>query len=87
MSEPRRDDAVLRFFANGFTAVGWLILTLGGLCTLIFGAVILSDSRAHTSLEDWILPATMLAVGAGCLWVASAIRRAMASPRKGDPDV
>ena len=86
MSEPRRDDAVLRFLANGFTAIGWLILTLGGLCTLIFGALSF-DGGTHMSLGDWMLPATMLATGAGFLWVGSAIRRAMSSPQKGDGNV
>ena len=54
MNAPQRDDAAIRFFGNAFIAVGWLMLTLGGLCTLIFGGLVLSGgATAHTSLEDW----------------------------------
>jgi hypothetical protein len=78
MSEPRRDTTVLRFFANALMAIGWMILGLGGLCTLAFGAMtLLTSGEFHTSLGDWTLPGSMLAVGGGLLWLGRAMRRAL----------
>ena len=76
MSEPRGDTAVLRFFANALVAIGWLMLTLGGLCTLIFGAMAVGDDREfRISAGDWMLPGAMLAIGGGALLVGRAIKR------------
>jgi hypothetical protein len=77
MSEPRSDDPVIRFFAGAFIAIGWLVLTLGGLCTLIFGVGGLVDSQFRTSLEDWIVPGSMLAFGGGSLWIGRAMKRGL----------
>jgi hypothetical protein len=76
MSEPRRDDPVIRFFGAAFIAIGWLVLTLGGLCTLIFGAMTLNAmGEFHSSLEDWTLPIGMLAFGGASIWIGRTIRR------------
>jgi hypothetical protein len=83
VSEPRRDDAVVRFFANAFIAIGWLALTLGGLCTLAIGVLSVigvGDSGGHASLEDWSMPAGMLASGGASLWIGRSIKRTLAAP-------
>ena len=80
MSEPA-PDPVLSFFGGAMIAVGWLALTLGGLCTLIFGVMAVSgDHEIHIALEDWTLPGGMLLFGAGCLWAGRGMRR---SARRG----
>ena len=77
MTDPRSDHAVARFFANALIAVGWLVLTLGGLCTVIFGLLAVGDDHEfHISTGDWMLPLSMLAVGGGFLGTGRAIRRA-----------
>ena len=87
MSEPQRVDPVVRFFGNTFIAIGWLVLTLGGLCTLIFGGLtLLGGDNVHTSLEDWTLPIGMLAFGGATLWIGRAIKRGHLRPDV-DPDV
>ena len=73
MSEPRRPNAVLDFFANALMAVGWLVVGLGGLCTLMIGTFGLG--QGHTSLGDWMMPATMLAIGGGLVGLGLAVRR------------
>jgi hypothetical protein len=79
MSEPPRDDAVIRFFGGAFIAIGWLVLTLGGLCTVIFGSMALGvDNEFRVRLEDWGLPLGMLASGAASLWIGRTIRRSAA---------
>jgi hypothetical protein len=67
MSEPRQ-DAVLMFLANALVGIGWLILGLGGLCTLGLG--IMGDRR----LVDWLMPLTILAVGGGLMWAGGRLR-------------
>jgi hypothetical protein len=85
MSEPRRDTAVLRFMANALMAIGWLIVGLGGLCTLAFGVMpLLTNGEFHTSLGDWMLPGSMLAVGGVTLGIGLAIRRAIRRNEGGD---
>jgi hypothetical protein len=88
MSEPRHDTAVLAFFANALMAIGWMILGLGGLCTLAFGAMtLLTSGEIHTRLGDWMLPGSMLVIGGGLLWLGRAIRRALTnSPAKSTDD-
>lgn len=92
MSELRRDDAVVRFFANAFIAIGWLMLTLGGLCTVAIGVLSVigvGDSGGHASLEDWSLPAGMLASGGASLWIGRRIKRGLTkgpSPKLNDID-
>jgi hypothetical protein len=87
MSEPSRDDAVIRFFGNTFIAIGWLALMLGGLCTVAIGVLSVigvGDSGGHASLEDWSLPAGMLAFGGASLWIGRRIKRSLnPSPASG----
>jgi hypothetical protein len=68
-------------------AIGWLALTLGGLCTLIFGAMALGgDHEFHIALEDWTLPGGMLLFGVGCIWAGRAMRRRARRPAVERPD-
>jgi uncharacterized membrane protein HdeD (DUF308 family) len=86
MSEPQ-DKAVLRFFGGALLAIGWLSLTLGGLCTLIFGVMAVTEGRQyHFALEDWMLPAQMLLFGGACLWAGRAMRRSAARQAAQRPD-
>jgi hypothetical protein len=79
-------DPVARFFANALVAIGWLVLTLGGLCTVIFGTLALSsDHEFRVRLEDWTLPGSMLAFGGGCLLVGRAIRRGLTKAPAREP--
>ncbi|HEX3365335.1 hypothetical protein [Phenylobacterium sp.] len=90
MSAPQRDDAVIGFFGNAFIAIGWLVLTLGGLCTVVIGVLSVTgvgDSGGHASLEDWGLPAGMLASGGASLWIGRTIKRSRAPPPDSKPDV
>lgn len=89
MSAPQRDDAVIRFFGNAFIAIGWLVLTLGGLCTVVIGVLSVTgvgDSGGHASLEDWSLPAGMLASGGASLWIGRMIKRSQRPPPGSKPD-
>ncbi len=87
MSEPQRDEAATRFFGNAFIAVGWLVLTLGGLCTLAVGVLSFTVAgEPHTSLEDWTLPGGMLACGGASLWIGRAIKRSLRTPPSPGPD-
>jgi hypothetical protein len=89
VSAPQRDDTVIGFFANAFIAIGWLVLTLGGLCTLVIGVVSVvgvGDGGGHASLEDWSLPATMLAFGGASLWIGRTIKRGQRRPPDAKPD-
>ena len=86
MSGPQRDDDAARFFGNAFIAIGWLVLGLGGLCTLVIGVLSttgVGDSGGNASLEDWILPIGMLATGCASLWIGRASKRGARRP----PDV
>ena len=84
MSAPR-DDAAIRFFGNAFIAIGWLVLTLGGLCTLIFSAIALTPhGDFHSSLEDWSLPIGMLASGGASRWIGRTIKRSLRRPQAVD---
>jgi hypothetical protein len=87
VSEPRRDDAVIGFFGNAFIAIGWLVLTLGGLCTLLIGGLTLfGGGDVHSSLEDWSFPLGMLAFGGASLWIGRTIKRSRAKPPIGHGD-
>lgn len=79
--------SVARFFGNAFIAIGWLVLTLGGLCTLIFGGVIFFGSGVRTSLEDWTLPGGMLAFGGASIWIGRAIKGDHERRPDSNPDV
>ncbi len=84
MSETRPDSAFLRFFAGALVAIGWLVLPLGGLCTLIFGVMAVSEGRQfHFRLSDWMAPAQMVVFGGGCLAAGRAMRRSAKQPRDG----
>lgn len=82
MTEPHLDP-LLRYLAGVLTAVGWLMIGLGGLCTLGIG--ILSSER-HLPLTNWLMPATILAVGGALIWGGMRLRRSLKPTAGRGPD-
>jgi hypothetical protein len=86
-ASPPPGDPVQRFFANALIAVGWLILTLGGFCIVIFGLLAVGDRHEfHIRMGDWMLPLSLLAVGGGTLMVGRGIKRAIGRAPMPDAD-
>jgi hypothetical protein len=73
MSEPQ-PDALRRFLIGVLTTVGWLIIGLGGLCTL--GTSVLSG-EGHMPLWNWLIPAAILVVGGGLVWAGRHLGRSL----------